>query len=151
MPVAYAVLLDCPVMSGETLSELQSIEVATSHELMEAASDPLLDTNPTYTFRDNTSPWLPTFGEVGDMCLSVYYDDGKRQHGPAHQPNSAAMTNGSPCVLAPAVPFIAETAANTAYIAAAGSTVTIDATAVMSGGTSADWTPQILPMSSPSP
>ena len=66
--VAYAVLPRCP--GGFNGSMLDSLTTATSHEWIEAATDPHPRTRPAYTYPDDDHiAWLLfPMSEVGDMC-----------------------------------------------------------------------------------
>jgi hypothetical protein len=101
-PFSYAVIARC---QGGGLGELATLTVATSHELIEACTDPQPDgVTPSYAITDpNHIGWALLVGsEVGDMCefeSDAYY-------APAGFPwtvqriwsNSAAWAGSSPCV-----------------------------------------------------
>jgi hypothetical protein len=60
---AYAVLPSCPGSEGLSFEEL-----AASHELIEAATDPFPGTAPTYALYPESNGWAFVGGEVGDLC-----------------------------------------------------------------------------------
>lgn len=68
--VPYAVVCSCPGFDGAGVSDLQQITVAMSHELIEAATDPFVRSNPAFYQTDDQNPaWtLATGGEAADMC-----------------------------------------------------------------------------------
>ena len=69
MNVAYAVIPRCPANGG--LTSMQTTTAATSHELIEASTDPYPDHNPAYSGVDEDHRyWSRALGggEVGDMC-----------------------------------------------------------------------------------
>ncbi|MHB8419526.1 MAG: hypothetical protein ACYDCL_15730 [Myxococcales bacterium] len=97
-PFAYAVVPTCPgVGLGEVSSEVQA---AASHEILEAATDPLPASQPAYQL-PASSPWnLATAsagGEVADLCFPLSEVD----HGftvSLGWSNAAAAAGGDPCV-----------------------------------------------------
>lgn len=96
--VAYAVMMDC---SG-SLDDLTSV---TSHELIEAATDPIPFTAPAYSDADadHAAYWFRTGGEVADLCETI---DRAGQTTLAGYPfvvqrswsNAAALAGHDPCV-----------------------------------------------------
>ncbi len=68
--VPYAVSCACPGFDGPGVTDLQERTVNVSHELVEAATDPLPYSSPAYTREDDADlVWtLTTVGEVADMC-----------------------------------------------------------------------------------
>jgi hypothetical protein len=79
-------------------------DVAASHELIEASTDPFPFTAPGYVFNDDSSPWAYVPGEVADLCVD--YDlqiDGRDVQ--RIWSNDAAMAGTQPCVPAPAGPY----------------------------------------------
>jgi hypothetical protein len=50
-------------------SELQDVEQEASHEIIEAATDPIYAA-PAYLIVDSANPWHYLDGEVGDLCVS---------------------------------------------------------------------------------
>ncbi len=72
--VVYAIVLDCG--PRETLSEEQAVTFAASHEILEAASDPIISTTSAmsgYALDPNLQssyPWLTlSLSELGDLCV----------------------------------------------------------------------------------
>lgn len=59
--IAYAVMTKCG-------GSLTVVEKVTSHELIEAATDPFPSHNPGFQLRDLSSPWLAMGEEVADLC-----------------------------------------------------------------------------------
>lgn len=65
--LAYAVIASClGFISG--LDELETLEMVSSHELIEAATDPFPSNRPGFQIRDRTSPWRAIGDEVADLC-----------------------------------------------------------------------------------
>ena len=97
---SYAVVIDCPG-SGVILDDLQTRELALSHEFIEAATDPLPGPNPAFRIDDRTNAWSAVGGEVGDLCitsegLSVWNEgDFVAQRSWS---NRAALNHSDPCV-----------------------------------------------------
>ncbi len=97
-PFAYAVVPTCPsAASGTLASEVQGVA---SHEILEAATDPLPGSNPAYQL-PQTSPWnLGTGsagGELADLCFPLStVDDGYTVS--RGWSNSSAAAGGDPCV-----------------------------------------------------
>jgi hypothetical protein len=68
-PVAYGVLPRCAAMDG--LTELQIFTGASSHEIIEAATDPFPNINPAWAQDDNAHLFwdeADSGSEIGDMC-----------------------------------------------------------------------------------
>ncbi len=109
--LVYALIPRCLPQPGSTAGQLDETTGATSHELIEAASDPHPFSAPGYERLDsdyyvmNRTPG----GELGDMCEYVET---------AFQPllgsfvvqrtwsNASAMAGHDPCVPAPATPYV---------------------------------------------
>jgi hypothetical protein len=68
--VAYAVACACPGFDGASVDDLAQRTIVVSHELVEAATDPFVTTNPAwlYTDPDDIGWTFVTGGEVADMC-----------------------------------------------------------------------------------
>ena len=98
--LSYAVIATC---SGAKLNSIQLRELFMSHELIEAATDPLPGNHPAYRLNDLTSPWSSTDGEVGDLCelsgQEVWQEDGYVVQ--RSWSNLAAEASGDPCVPVP--------------------------------------------------
>jgi hypothetical protein len=102
--VAYALLPECPAFGQSSgLTTLQYTEVAASHELIEAASDPQQHDKAWY-LSDPSNAWTFTFGEIGDLCVgtSTYYDATGLFAAQRIWSNTAAQGAGSPCIPLPA-------------------------------------------------
>jgi hypothetical protein len=99
--LSYAVIATCLGNLGLTGAEFR--ELVMSHELIEAATDPIPGNHPAYLLNDRTSPWSSTEGEVGDLCelssRQVWRDSGfvvQRSW------SNIAAESGDPCVPVPA-------------------------------------------------
>ncbi len=111
--VPYAVGCSCPGALGPNLSVLQERTVAISHELIEAATDPLPRSDPAYT-RQDFAHYVWTFltgGEVGDLCAFnpdlVYRLPGTTYSVQRSWSNAAAERAQNPCVPAPTIgPYV---------------------------------------------
>jgi hypothetical protein len=69
--VAYAVVCSCGgAFDGPGITDVQQVTVAMSHELVEAATDPFIQSAPAFGQNDKADiVWtLATGGEVADMC-----------------------------------------------------------------------------------
>lgn len=103
----FAVIMRCA--SGS--KALDALTKSTSHELVEAASDPFYYTRPAFASADHDhAAWtLATVGEVGDMC-ELESQDGVRLGSFLAQrswSNAAAAAGHDPCLPALAEPFFA--------------------------------------------
>jgi hypothetical protein len=109
---AYAVMPDCGHGIGE-------VEIALSHEIIEAASDPISRTNPAYELNNDVNdPWFLYMGcevENGDLCElspATTYESGHVAQ--RIWSNAAAAAGADPCVPAdPAMPYFNVTATPT--------------------------------------
>jgi hypothetical protein len=100
----YSVIQDCP--PSVAITDQQSLEWATSHELIESCTDPLPMSNPAWVISDTTNPWHALGGEIADLCEAVLpqWSEGGHDYIERVFSNAAAATGGDPCV--PAVnPF----------------------------------------------
>ncbi len=103
-PVAYAVVCNCPNFDGPSVTGLDQMTVALSHEIIEAATDPLVESNPAYYQTDpqHGDCTAITGGEVADMCefnLGAYVEPA----GFTHQvqqiySDAAALAGTDPCL-----------------------------------------------------
>jgi len=121
--VVYALLPRCHSM---TFPDLQEVTIATSHEILEAATDPHPMSNPAFATVDNEDAiiGLAPGAELGDMCEYARA---------AYQPlvgtfmvqrtwsNASAAAGHDPCVPALTTPYV-EAAANLADITIQGFT-----------------------------
>ena len=106
--IVYALLPRC---TSATLTQLDYVTFATSHELLEAATDPFPYSNPAYNYTDDDDAiWqLTPGGELGDMCE---YGDGVRQRlignfmVQRQWSNQSAAAGHDPCVPALATPYV---------------------------------------------
>lgn len=105
--IAYAVIPECP-----TFGDLKGVDVVTassSHELIEAVTDPFPNVNPAYAQADDDHiVWELTLGggETGDMCAqfdsSFVKDTEIGYYVQRSWSNAAAKAGHDPCVPAPA-------------------------------------------------
>ena len=109
----YAVVPSC---ASEALT---TIELALSHELIEAAADPDVETDPAFGF-----PWGS--GEVADMCNEATTVDGLTVT--RVWSNTAAATGGDPCIPSAGEAYFNVTVAGGDPTVAAGSTRTFAVT-----------------------
>ena len=109
--VAYAVIPRCasfPPAPAHSLTGMDFIGVATSHEMTEASTDPHPESEPAYYGTDqNDVIWgLMTGGENGDMCANIdAFFTKPADVGYTVQrlwSNKAAAASHDPCVPAPA-------------------------------------------------
>jgi hypothetical protein len=130
--VPFAVIPRCSFSPGD---ELMIATNTASHELFEAATDPLSLTNPAWQLGgwDGTplEAWQILGGlELSDLCESHYYDviDGFTVQ--RLWSNAAAQADDNPCQPSdPRHPFFSVTADTTIYHAQPGTTLTIHARA----------------------
>jgi hypothetical protein len=131
---SYAAIPSCPGFAEWNLSTLEYEELATAHEVIEAATDALPDTNPAFSLTvDAFSPWILIGGEIGDLC-SLSPSEYREGDFVAQRiwSNAAAMANDrDPCIPAdPAVPYYAVAAApDMIQMVAAGGAATFELTA----------------------
>lgn len=102
--VPYAVSCACPGYDGPSVTALQERTIDISHELFEAATDPLPSSDPAYIQEDDDDyVWtLVTSGEVADMC-EFYPDANIVPAGATYMiqrswSNAAAARGENPCV-----------------------------------------------------
>jgi hypothetical protein len=84
---------------------VQNLEVAMSHELIEAATDPYPEVQPLFTIEDYTSPFYFVPGEVGDLCVGNNMKETAVVNGVNYTfwvqrtwSNAAAAAGNDPCV-----------------------------------------------------
>ncbi|MHB1844214.1 MAG: hypothetical protein ACYCWW_05185 [Deltaproteobacteria bacterium] len=100
---AYAVVPTCS--SADPVVAAAEVQGAASHELIEAATDPLPDSNPGWQLAP-TNPWVLARGgvEVGDLCFPLgATEDGYTLSG--IWSNSAAAAGDDPCVPSSGAPY----------------------------------------------
>jgi hypothetical protein len=104
-PVSYAVIATCPPKSDGLETAEQGVQRRTSHEFIEAATDPLPGPNTEgYALIDGNDAWTFCFGEVADLCYASldYVDSDAGFSATRVWSNSAALLGtGSPCIPAP--------------------------------------------------
>jgi hypothetical protein len=98
--VSYAVIASC---SGfvDGLSDLENREVVASHELIEAATDPVPNNHPGFQLDDPTNPWSGFGSEVADLCQRADTTEIVRESGFVAQRSwsiAAASAEQDPCV-----------------------------------------------------
>ena len=79
-------------------------DIAASHELIEASTDPFPMTAPAWVFQDFTQPWTFVPGEVGDLCTetAVVQDGFLAQR---IWSNDSAAAGQAPCAPVPDGPY----------------------------------------------
>lgn len=98
--LSYAVIAACTGFV-DGLNDLEDREVVASHELIEAATDPLPDNHPSFQLDDPTSSWFGFGTEVGDLCQRPDTTEIVRESGFVAQrtwSTSAAAAEHDPCV-----------------------------------------------------
>jgi hypothetical protein len=92
---SYAFIPLCADMTG--LGEEREMEWSASHEIMEAATDPLPISEPTWVVRDPTDPWSYIGGEVADFCSGRIGFEANHAVQPVFSAIAAAA-GGNPCI-----------------------------------------------------
>lgn len=113
--VPYAIVCECPDFDyqGEPIDVAMTATI--SHELVEAATDPYVETTPAFAQSDDDhAAWtIWNGGEVADMCTFnpnfAYLAPGATYISQKSWSNAAASAGQDPCVPADAVPFAAVT------------------------------------------
>jgi hypothetical protein len=109
--VPYAIIVACPGFDGPRITDLQQLTIVASHEIVEAATDPFVESNPGFAQTDDPhNVWTAiTGGETGDMCS---YADTFPWAPPDMTysvqrmwSNAAAAAGHDPCVGAPTTPY----------------------------------------------
>jgi hypothetical protein len=98
--LSYAVIAACHNFV-ETLSDVEGREIVASHELIEAATDPIPGNHPGFQLDDPTSPWFVFGGEVGDLCQRGDGGEVWRESGFVAQrtwSTTAAAAEHDPCI-----------------------------------------------------
>jgi len=171
MYVSYAVIPRCPGSAG--LNVMQSATAATSHELMEAATDPYPNHDPAFATVDTDHRyWSRTLGggEVGDMCAQdrTSYTKFAELDFTVQRSwsNAAALAGHDPCV--PALPgkfYFNSVPVFTDVITAGpmgmfmvpgahvpvGTSKTIDLQLFSDGDVGAPWTVDVADLAQPNP
>ncbi len=111
--VIYVVVVDCGDGDSWSQPDPAAIEISASHELMEAATDPLAiyylgSGDPTYAgyvfdLSDTTNPWLAVGDEIADLCDWTSFEDVDAGFWAQriYSNSEAARSVGSPCVPIP--------------------------------------------------
>lgn len=98
--LSYAVIAACPgFVPG--LSDVENREDVASHELIEAATDPIPDNHPGFQLGDPTSSWFAFGSEVADLCERGDGQEIWRESGFAAQrvwSTAAATAEHDPCI-----------------------------------------------------
>jgi len=130
---AYGVITQCP---NETQAEVVG---ATSHELIEASTDPSQG-DLAYSLRDPYIPWSYFGGEVGDLCSFVQpqWSEGGFTGIQRVYSNAAAAAGGDPCLPAASPYYGSDVTPRTAQGVNPGSSVTYDVVG-WSSAPVADW------------
>jgi hypothetical protein len=96
--IVYALAVECGPSRG--FDHLGYLEAAASHELVEAATDPYVDTTPAYGWDPRViDPWS-IFGETTDRCVGQYLQQGGYVFARSWS-NAACLTGDEPCVPVP--------------------------------------------------
>ncbi|MFT3764420.1 MAG: hypothetical protein QM820_02715 [Minicystis sp.] len=102
--VPYGIVCSCPGLDGPGVNDVQQVTVAMSHELVEAATDPLPFSDPAYAQTDDPNViWtLITGGETADMCEfdadSFVIPKGSKYMVQKSWSNAAAAAGKEPCI-----------------------------------------------------
>lgn len=109
--IPYAVVCECAGFDGPGIPVVESTTVAVSHELIEAATDPFVQSTPAFSQTDDPDAiWtLVTGGEVADMCTyntNTYVKPADVGFVVQRSwSNAAAKAGHNPCVPADPVPY----------------------------------------------
>ncbi len=126
-PVLYAVIGDCGGATTFALDDLQSIMVTASHEIMEAATDPVNEGSWAYPYPfPHQDPWANAGGEVGDMC--DWDTESVDSQGDLVQrvfSNRLAAQGGDPCAPSVSRPAAAVSSLPYSVLASAGASVRV--------------------------
>jgi hypothetical protein len=96
-PYAYAAIPTC-AGGAPGVTDTEYVQIATSHEFIEAATDTNPIDRPAYRFADDTiSAWAILGGEVADLCFDQYWRDATHVATRVWS-NEAAAAGGDPCV-----------------------------------------------------
>ncbi len=150
--IVYAVIPDCTGQPNYTMPF--DLDIAVSHELIEASTDPYTIYNPAYIFNDTNSPWGFTFGEVGDMCIeNTYTDPVSGNSAQRIWSNSLALGSRSPCAPLPTSGdfYGAYVTPNQTAVASPGGTVNLTIHTWSTNPTAPSWYGLVYPNSSTFP
>jgi hypothetical protein len=138
--IIYAVLPDCP-QPTDNLNEVQSIEASTSHEFIEASTDPYVFTNMAYQLTDGNNPWSSRGGELADLCAFNHYAvPGTSFVFQRSWSNQTALTDSSPCVPDPSTVFLGVSVQPVQVVSGRAGTVTNLTVQAWSTASHAAWT-----------
>ena len=124
LDVPYAVVQPCP---AQGLTDLDVLQLAASHELIEALTDPYPVSQPAYAIKDPMYPLAAFGGEVGDACSFLAprsWSEGSYDQLQRVWSNSSAADGGDPCLPAPSPYFGTSLTPETAVAVAAGQSAT---------------------------
>jgi len=103
--IVYAVEVGCPATSSTTLPQFLRRERATSHELIEAATDAFPSTHPGFRLRDPNAVWAALGLEIGDLCelpgAEAIVTDGAFGAQRIWSDAAASTLDRDPCIPAP--------------------------------------------------
>ncbi|MHB1844183.1 MAG: hypothetical protein ACYCWW_05030 [Deltaproteobacteria bacterium] len=122
LDVPYAIVQPCPTQG---MTDRQILELAGSHEFIEAASDPYPLSNPAWLTTDPTNPWTYVGGEIGDACsyLAPQWSEGQFTEIQRVWSNDAASDGGDPCLPVVGTYFGTSLSPSASIAAQAGQTV----------------------------
>jgi hypothetical protein len=120
---AYAVVSPCP---GLPAPPPENLVWAASHEFIESATDPYVNSAPAYVLLDQSQAWSSTGGEVGDLCTYVLpqWAEGPYTFLQRVYSNAAAADGGDPCIPSTGPYFGADVEPQTFVAVAAGKSTT---------------------------
>jgi hypothetical protein len=97
--LAYAVVPSCPGAFRDYLA-IEAREYAMSHELIEAATDPVPFNHPAFQLLDPIGTWSGLGGEVADLCTRSDASGAAREAGfvATRSWSNSASVDGDPCV-----------------------------------------------------
>lgn len=100
--IALAVIPTCPGFV-QNFSNLEIRELVTSHEVIEAATNPFPVNHPAFQLRDPSGEWLGDGEEVADLCARSDATGTYREAGflAVRSWSNAAAAAGDPCVPVP--------------------------------------------------
>lgn len=147
-PFSYAVIPNCPGFFPG-LSDVESEELAFSHEVIEAATDALPYSRPGYTVDPaGDSPLLLVGGEVTDLCAQStrVYREGNYVASLSYSNAAAALGDRDPCIPGDPPPpyYLAMTDPEHLQVVRAGSSIQLQVDA-WSNVPMPDWSVQALP------
>ncbi len=139
---AFGVGQQCPI-ANTGLTQLQSMTLIASHEIAEAASDPVPGSGWAPPSPNTSAPWLAPawnaaiYGEIGDLCFTTQITEGSYMYQRIWS-NAAAAKGGDPCVPAFPQPYVNTSVPEQWYTIAPGGSLQIPVTGFSDRAT-ADW------------